>query len=80
MIPAQHQFVNKNQEPHVYNYQQMSQTPARKADNYQRIEANVRVHDPKALYRDECQKCKASGLTLIRTTDRGSICLSCYKN
>lgn len=37
MIPAQNQFVNKSQEPNVYNYQAMSPSPYKKTDNYQRI-------------------------------------------
>lgn len=47
-------------------------------DNYQKMTATVKVSDNKTLYREECVVCKKSGQSLIRTSDRGSLCFGCY--
>lgn len=64
-----------NLQPTGINHMKLS---AHNFDNYQKMTATVKVSDNKTLYREECVACKKSGQSLIRTSDRGSLCFGCY--
>jgi|688.fasta_scaffold225232_2 hypothetical protein len=45
---------------------------------YQKLPGIVKVSDSRSLNRDECEKCKTTGQSLIRTRDNGALCFACY--
>lgn len=48
-------------------------------DHYHKITANVRVSDNKHIYHEECSNCKKVGSSIIRTNNRGLLCIACYQ-